>query len=365
MQRRVWVLLGKKAGDNNQVLALAEALGWPFEEKHIRARAWELLPHLLLRVTLAGIDRSASSRLEPPWPDLVISAGRRNEPVARWIRRQSGNRTKLVHIGRPWAPLACYDLLVTTPQYVLPDQPNILHNPLPLHRVTPGAAAAAASKLAGGLDGLPRPFTTVLIGGDSGPFVFTAEKARRMAEGVNRLVEGAGGSVLVTDSPRTPPAVAEAFRESLRVPSQAYWWHEQRGETARDNPYLAYLGLASRFVVTGESMSMLAEASALGKPLYLFDPGDPPGAWWRLPHNFRHKPLSHRLAMRLAPRRMRRDVSRIQDALVRAGKARWLGEAPALVAQGETWASTEPTDSGSDLQRAAERVKGLFRDGPE
>ena len=28
----LWLLLGHKAGDNNQVLALADALGWPREE---------------------------------------------------------------------------------------------------------------------------------------------------------------------------------------------------------------------------------------------------------------------------------------------------------------------------------------------
>ena len=32
----VWVLLGHKAGDNNQVLALAESLHVPFAERHMR-----------------------------------------------------------------------------------------------------------------------------------------------------------------------------------------------------------------------------------------------------------------------------------------------------------------------------------------
>ena len=34
-QPRVWALLGDKAGDNAQVLALARALGWPFEAKRL------------------------------------------------------------------------------------------------------------------------------------------------------------------------------------------------------------------------------------------------------------------------------------------------------------------------------------------
>ena len=104
----VWCLLGRKAGDNTQVLALAEELGFGSSEKHIFARPWELLVHLGSAATLAGIDRLESSPLQPPWPALVITAGRRNEPVAHWIRRQAAGGTRLVHIGRPWsAPSAC------------------------------------------------------------------------------------------------------------------------------------------------------------------------------------------------------------------------------------------------------------------
>ena len=124
----IWVLLGRKAGDNTQVLALADALGLAYERKQISARRWELLPHLLLGATLAGIDKGQSSPLVEPWPDLVISAGRRNEPVARWIRQRSGGLTRLVHLGRPWAPLDCWDLIVTTPQYFLPHSDNIFIN---------------------------------------------------------------------------------------------------------------------------------------------------------------------------------------------------------------------------------------------
>ena len=34
--KRIWALLGPHRGDNNQVLALAEALGLPFEVKSLR-----------------------------------------------------------------------------------------------------------------------------------------------------------------------------------------------------------------------------------------------------------------------------------------------------------------------------------------
>ena len=359
MQAKLWVLLGHKAGDNAQVLALAEALGWPREDKHIVAKPWEIVPHLLLGPTLAGIDRRCSSPLGPPWPNLVISAGRRNEPVARWIRAQAGGAVRLVHVGRPWAERGTFDLVVSTPQYFLAEAPDVLVNPLPLHRITRARVDAAAARLASRFAHLPRPLTTVLIGGNSGPFVLTPDKGRRLAAGVNALLQQTGGAALVTGSRRTPQAAAEAVRAALDGPAETQFGHDP--DPDGENLYEAFLGLADRFVVTGESMSMLAEAGSLGRPLYIFDPGDGPGPWWRHAHNFRSKPLSHALAMRLAPVRMRRDISRIQSALVAEGRARWLDAAPDLIAAGEDWAATAPEDPSADARRAADRVRALLR----
>ena len=36
MKPRIWVLLGHRKGDNNQLLALAQALKLPFETRTIR-----------------------------------------------------------------------------------------------------------------------------------------------------------------------------------------------------------------------------------------------------------------------------------------------------------------------------------------
>lgn len=348
----VWCLLGRKAGDNTQVLALAEALNVGFIEKHINARPWELVPHLLLRVTLAGIDRAASSELAPPWPDLVITAGRRNEPVARWIRRQSGGRTRLVHIGRPWAPLDSWDLIVTTPQYFLPERRNICHNRLPLFRLPPQLLDAEGAELRQRLAHLPRPWIAVLVGGNSGKFVFTGEKGTRLGRWADSLAASAQGSLLVCGSPRTPVPALDALAAVLEAPHYLYRWG-----SADENPYRGLLAEADAFVVTGESMSMLAEAAGRGKPLYIFDPGDGPVGWWRLPHSYRYKPLSHHLAMWLGPVRMRRDVGRIQAALVDSGRAEWLG--PASRYRQNSAASAPGKED--ELERTAARVRQLLK----
>ena len=358
-QASVWCLLGKKAGDNTQVLALADELGFGYEQKHILARSWELLVHLGHQATLAGIDRGASSELAAPWPDLVISAGRRNEPVAQWIRQQSGGRTRLVHMGRPWAPLAQWDLLVTTPQYFLPRRDNVLHNNLPLHRLSAQAPDDEVQRWRTHFESLPRPWVAVLMGGDSGRFVMTQAKGARLGELASALAAHAGGSVLFSDSPRTPAAAGNACVDAFSVSHDSY-----RCAAGGDNPYGGMLALADAFVVTGESMSMLGEAADTGRPLYIFDVGDGDTPWWQLRHNYQYKPLSFHFAMRFGPQRMRRDVGRIQQGLIDAGRAQWLDEdavvgavrdieIPATNVSGESAAQAE-------LRRTAEAVRQLL-----
>ena len=125
------------------------------------------------------------------------------------------------------------------------------------------------------------------------------------------------------------------------------------------------LALADAFVVSGESMSMLGEAAATGKPLFIFDMDDI-APWWVLAHSYRYKPLSHRLAMRFGARRMRRDIGNIQHALVATGRAQWLVEAgleeaaTAVYASGEAATSNRPASiAEEELQRAAEVVRQL------
>lgn len=345
-QAIIWCLLGRKAGDNTQVRALADELGQGYQEKQIFARPWELLTHLALKVTLAGIDTAQSSNLEAPWPDLVISAGRRNEPVARWIAQQSGGRTRLVHIGRPWAPLASWDLVVTTPQYFLPELPNILHNSLPLHRASPEQLQDAAEQVLPLIAHLPRPRIAVLMGGDSGRFVMTEQKGRQLGAWANQLAIRAGGSLLVTDSARTPAAAGDAMQAQLQGPHLCHRWGRDEG-----NPYQGILALADAFLVTGESMSMLGEAAETGQPLYVFAMGDAGRRWWTLPHSYRYKPLSHRLAMRLAPQRMRRDIGRMQDALVNSGSAQWLTDVVLEEAASALQMDSSGADTGSNASR--------------
>jgi len=107
----------------------------------------------------------------------------------------------------------------------------------------------------------------VLVGGNAGKLVLTREMGCLLGRRVNDLSLACGGSVLVTNSARTPPAAFDALLQQLTVPTHIHQWNG--GED--DNPFYGYLALADQLVVTAESTSMLAEANATGKPLFMFD----------------------------------------------------------------------------------------------
>ncbi|RKK02086.1 hypothetical protein D6Z83_21545, partial [Pseudoroseomonas wenyumeiae] len=80
MEAPVWVLADPRAGTAAQALGIAERLEAPFRTVTLEWGPLAKLPWPW--PTLAGLTPQARARIVPPWPRLVISAGRRAAPVA-------------------------------------------------------------------------------------------------------------------------------------------------------------------------------------------------------------------------------------------------------------------------------------------
>lgn len=294
---RVWLLLAEKLGDNAQVRALAAALPWASEVRNLRMKAEFQFGKPRFRPSLDHLDADLSDRLEPPWPDILITIGSRPSMAALWIRERSPT-TRIVLIGRPKRWLDRFDLVITPPQYRLPEADNVYPLRLPLMRADPARLAEAAARWRGTLADMPRPLTAVLVGGRTRPFRFDADTGRGLAGELASMVGRDGGSLFVTTSRRTGQEVTGALAEEIRSPSRIFRFGV---DPDSDNPYQALLALADRFVVTGDSISMQVEVLGLGKPLAIFalpterssrfwrniatarilEPGSQPGDWLR------------------------------------------------------------------------------------
>ncbi|MGS0940669.1 ELM1/GtrOC1 family putative glycosyltransferase [Pseudomonas luteola] len=257
---KVWVLLGQHAGDNAQLVAIAESLGWPYECKETRFKPAKYVPGALLQGKMA----QSAPGLAAPWPDLVLSSGRRTAPVAHWIQRRSEGRSRLVVVGRPRAPLSSFDLVLTTPQYSLPLRDNVVDLPVPfIQNQIPSDQELAVWKER--FAHLPRPWVAMLVGGSSIPYELDKAAGRTLGAQASAAVGAKGGSLLISTSPRTAEPVTQSLLEAIETPHWCY-----RFEKGSDNPYRALLALADAFIVTGESVSMLTEAALTGKPVAVF-----------------------------------------------------------------------------------------------
>jgi hypothetical protein len=264
---------------------------------------------------------------------------------------------RLVHVGRPWARPSRWDLVVTTPQYRVPDGPNVLQNEAPLHRVTAERLAKEAAAWAPRFASLPAPRIAVLAGGNSGPYPFDARSGWRLGRRASALARELGGSLLVTTSARTLPETVEALVAAIDVPHFLYRWAPEDPE----NPYFGILANADHIIVTADSVSMMAEACATGRPVHLYDTGEGvtsmrgdgpqgPGSGWQLFDRNQRRAFIYYQTMRHGPQRLTRDIRIVQQRLVESGRASWLGD--------ELPASSPPPLR--DLDRAVAGVRALF-----
>jgi mitochondrial fission protein ELM1 len=271
---RTWLVLGDKRGDNGQVEEIAQALGWPCEHRQLQMREPYVIGKPRVTASLHHIDPARSDPLEPPWPDLIITIGRRPSMVSLWVREQSGGRTKIVLVGKPSGPLRDYDLVVAGAEAQLPPLPNVMGITLPLMRIDEAAVATAKEAWAERFADLSRPLIAVLVGGPTGPFAYDRSVIEGLLGLASEIVRD-GGTPYFTTSRRTPGNLVEALTAKLPAAARLFAWSPE----AKDNPYLALLGHADGFVVTGDSISMMVEVVKLRRPLAIFPlPAGPLGA---------------------------------------------------------------------------------------
>ncbi len=258
---RIWLLTGHRRGDNNQVLALGEALGLPFETRTMTYKWFARLRMKLFQTDVGHLKSSARRWLEPPWPDVVIGIGRRTVPVARWIKEQSGGRSRLIRLGHPRAPNEWFDLVITTRQYPVPPGDNVVTLPLAMNRFRKAPEPTPEER--SWIDALSRPHLLLSLGGPSAMWRLDNAALHLAAAKLVKRAEARGGTLIVVGSPRTPPDAWAVVRTAIGGSKNAAIM--AMGEVR----YPVLLADADEHHVTADSVSMISEAIMTGKPVGL------------------------------------------------------------------------------------------------
>lgn len=260
---RSWVLTDGKQGMESQCLGLMEALDLAPDILRIAPRfPWSILPPQLWLAPLSA-PGPAGDRLNPPWPDLLVSTGRQTVAPALAIKRRQGDRMVAVQLQNPTVGIERFDLVIT-PAHDGLSGANVLSTVGALHRVTADRLHAEAARFADRYASLPRPLVAVLLGGDNRQYSMTAAAAERLGALLAEAAKAHGAGLAITPSRRTGVANLARILQKLDGCPADVW------DGAGDNPYFAMLGLADFIVVTGDSVNMVSEACATGKPVHVF-----------------------------------------------------------------------------------------------
>lgn len=214
----------------------------------------------MLPTPLRWLDPT-KDQLAPPWPDLLITAGRRSTGPSIAIRKASGGKTVTVHIQNPQAPLDAFDLVVAMPQDAITG-PNVIVGDTAIHRVSPAMLEDGRRRWTEAFARMPKPLTAVILGGPNKHYRFTFDIADALIHELRTLHAMTGCGLVITPSRRTPKSIKARFADAFSGVSWCWIWNE-----TGENPYFGMMALADCFIVTADSVSMISEAVSTGKPV--------------------------------------------------------------------------------------------------
>jgi mitochondrial fission protein ELM1 len=265
---RVWTLTDGEPGNETQVAALVSALGWPSEAITPVLSPMAELPFMHLGAHLRGLRKDGRGRaaLQPPWPDLLIVAGRRAAAAARWVRRAARGRTLVVAIGNKTAtPADGVDLALTRKGAALFPHPHRFEIEQPL--VSAGPSARPSARWRERIAAISGPRIALLLGSGTRRLGLDRASAEAFGRLVAESAAGLGASILVSASRHTS---AEVLEGCLRgVGNAALVHHETRDQRPEESGWSAILEAADLFVIAGLGETTLAEICATGRPVFL------------------------------------------------------------------------------------------------
>ncbi len=277
---RIWIISEGNSGHYNQSAAIAEVIaasrGGATEwiEARLKLRgflrpllAWLLnawrgrMPDALMRLTYR-----LHEALPAGAPDLIISSGGKSAFLNVMLARATGARN--LFIGPP-PGLACRNF---TAVLTLEEDARcgncLVMDALPT-RVTPERATEQGRQFIEENHLAGQRLWCMLIGGSSRSHRYTAADWRQLAQAMDALAERHRIKWLVTTSRRTGSECETMLRATLRperIADAVYW-----GEAPR-KVVLKYLGASEVVFCTQDSLTMITEAMASGKPVYAVHP---------------------------------------------------------------------------------------------
>jgi mitochondrial fission protein ELM1 len=262
--RSGWIVSDGKAGNDTQSRGVFDALGLSYRVKRVEPSGiWKVLAPWG-PVDPAERFGTAASQFHPPWPDFAIAVGRLTTPYIRRLKRLAGDATYTVILQDPKVGARAADLF-WVPEHDRRRGPNVFTTLTAPHSFTARRLADLERSMPPEIAALPAPRIAVSLGGPNGDYRYTPANLAHLASALGSLA-ALGAGLMITPSRRTPADIAARVREAT-VRWRGWFW-----DGGGENPYPAFLAHADAFVAPADSVNMVGEPCATGKPVWVFAP---------------------------------------------------------------------------------------------
>jgi mitochondrial fission protein ELM1 len=262
--RSGWIVSDGKAGNDTQTRGVLDALGLDYQIKRVDPSGiWKVLSPWG-PVDPAERFGTAASQFHAPWPDFAVAAGRLTTPYIRRLKRVAGRATFTIILQDPKVGAGAADLF-WVPEHDRRRGPNVITTLTSPHSFTARRMAELRRSMPPEIAALPVPRIAVTLGGPNEDYRYTPAAVARLAAALRSLA-ALGAGLMITPSRRTPAEIAAFVREATQGAQRWFW------DGAGENPYPAFLAHADAFIAPADSINMVGEACATGKPIYVFEP---------------------------------------------------------------------------------------------
>jgi len=266
--KKILILADTRPGTYSQAIALAKEIGQEFEILNISYSGFVKIPNFIFPSSLFRYDRQTKEKLQniTDFPQIIISPGRRSVSAALYLKKKSQNKSKVVQIMDPNISADKLDLVVLPNHDKHGKHPNIIESVGAITSIDKNRIAKDKEKFSK-LFNTDKKKAVLLVGGPSKSGSFGRNATIELVKASIKKSDEIGAKLFILTSPRTTNEMLEIIKSEVNADSHIFEYDKVKD----NNPYFACIGYGDLFIVSGDSVSMISECCAVGKPVFIFD----------------------------------------------------------------------------------------------
>ena len=242
----------------SQAEGMAKALNAEFEHKIVRLSfPWNLVPPKLTPISEI-ILKDKIYLIKNEIPDLIISCGRKSV-IPSILLKKKNKKIFSIHIQDPKVNFKNFDIIIA-PEHDNLKGNNVINSKGAIHYITQLDIERAKSYLMDKIKS--QKIVSLILGGPNKYYSFSNEELTGIFKKIKTNFISDGYKAIIVPSLRTPKRIIDLAVNEFDSNNYVV-------NTVDKQAYLSALALATCIVVTCDSTSMISEAAASGKPIFV------------------------------------------------------------------------------------------------